>query len=123
MFIFGTVIWLVWLFASSAGVDALTALLAAFLLLGIAGWILGRWPARRIPSVFAAAVIILAVATPLYALWQFPAADSATLPARRRIQPSRLGALQPRSHRAIPRPGASRLCGLHRPLVPKLPSQ
>jgi thiol:disulfide interchange protein/DsbC/DsbD-like thiol-disulfide interchange protein len=78
VFIFGTVIWLVWLFASSAGVDALTALLAAFLLLGIAGWILGRWPARRIPSVFAAAVIILAVATPLYALWQFPAADSST---------------------------------------------
>jgi thiol:disulfide interchange protein len=78
VFIFGTVIWLVWLFASSAGVDALTALLAAFLLLGIAGWILGRWPARRIPSVFAAAVIILAVATPLYALWQFPAADSTT---------------------------------------------
>jgi thiol:disulfide interchange protein len=78
VFIFGTVIWLVWLFASSAGVDALTALLAAFLLLGIAGWILGRWPARRVPSVFAAAVIILAVATPLYALWQFPAADSST---------------------------------------------
>jgi thiol:disulfide interchange protein DsbD len=76
VFIFGTVIWLVWLFASSAGVDALTALLVAFLLLGIAGWILGRWPARRVPSVFAASVIILAVATPLYALWQFPAADS-----------------------------------------------
>jgi thiol:disulfide interchange protein len=76
VFIFGTVIWLVWLFASSAGVDALTALLAAFLLLGIAGWILGRWPARRLPSAFAAAVIILAVATPLYALWQFPASDS-----------------------------------------------
>ncbi len=76
VFIFGTVIWLVWLFASSAGVDALTALLVAFLLLGIAGWILGRWPARRLPSVFAVAVIVLAVATPLYALWKFPAADS-----------------------------------------------
>jgi thiol:disulfide interchange protein DsbD len=76
VFIFGTVIWLVWLFASSAGVDALTALLVAFLLLGIAGWILGRWPARRVPSVFAVAVIVLAVATPLYALWQFPATDS-----------------------------------------------
>jgi thiol:disulfide interchange protein len=78
VFIFGTVIWLVWLFASSAGVDALTALLVAFLLLGIAGWILGRWPARRLPSVFAVSVIVLAVATPLYALWQFPAADSGT---------------------------------------------
>ncbi len=76
VFIFGTVIWLVWLFASSAGVDALTALLVAFLLLAIAGWILGRWPARRVASVFAIAVIVLAVATPLYALWKFPAADA-----------------------------------------------
>ena len=37
VFIFGTVIWLVWLFASSAGVDALTALLGAFLLLANRG--------------------------------------------------------------------------------------
>jgi thiol:disulfide interchange protein len=76
VFIFGTVIWLVWLFASAAGVDALTALLGAFLLLAIAGWILGRWPARRVASAFAIAVIVLAVATPLYALWKFPAADA-----------------------------------------------
>ncbi len=74
--IFATVIWLVWLFASSAGFDALSALLAAFLLLAIAGWILGRWPARRVPSAFATAVIVLAVATPLYTLWKFPASDA-----------------------------------------------
>jgi len=74
--IFATVIWLVWLFASSAGVDALTALLAALLLLAIAGWILGRWPARRVASVFAISVIVLAVATPLYALWKFPPTDT-----------------------------------------------
>jgi thiol:disulfide interchange protein DsbD len=74
--IFATVIWLVWLFASSAGVDALTALLAALLLLAIAGWILGRWPARRVASVFAVSVIVLAVATPLYALWKFPPVDT-----------------------------------------------
>jgi thiol:disulfide interchange protein len=76
IFIFGTVIWLVWLFASTAGVDALTALLASFLLLAIAGWILGRWPARRVASAFAVTVIVLAVATPLYALWKFPASDA-----------------------------------------------
>jgi len=76
--IFGTVIWMVWLFGSSAGVDALAALLAAFLLLAIAGWILGRWPARRVASVFAVSVIVLAVATPLYALWRFPAAEAKT---------------------------------------------
>ena len=76
VFIFGTVIWLVWLFASTAGVDALTALLASFLLLAIAGWILGRWPARRVASAFAVTVVLLAVATPLYALWKFPASDA-----------------------------------------------
>ena len=70
--IFATVIWLVWLFASTAGNDALAALLGAFLLLAIAGWILGRWPARRMPSAFAMAVILLAIATPLYTLWKFP---------------------------------------------------
>ncbi len=76
--IFATVIWLVWLFASTAGVDAVAALLAAFLLLAIAGWILGRWPARRVASAFAISVIVLAVATPLYALWKFPAAAANT---------------------------------------------
>jgi thiol:disulfide interchange protein/DsbC/DsbD-like thiol-disulfide interchange protein len=80
--IFATVIWLVWLFASSAGVDALSALLAAFLLLGIAGWILGRWPARRVASAFAVSVIVLAVAVPLYALWKFPAGESTTARTR-----------------------------------------
>jgi thiol:disulfide interchange protein len=74
--IFGTVIWLVWLFASAAGVDALSALLAAFLLLAIAAWILGRWPAKRVSSAFALIVIALAVATPLYALWKFPATET-----------------------------------------------
>jgi thiol:disulfide interchange protein len=90
--IFATVIWLVWLFASSAGVDALTALLAAFLLLAIAGWILGRWPARRVASAFAITVIVLAVATPLYALWKFPAAETTTA--------SKAG-WEPYSHEAI----------------------
>jgi thiol:disulfide interchange protein/DsbC/DsbD-like thiol-disulfide interchange protein len=96
--IFGTVIWLVWLFGSAAGVDALAALLAAFLLLAIAGWILGRWPARRLGSVFAVCVIILAVATPLYALWRFPQADTTT--ARAGNGGSRAG-WEPYSHEAI----------------------
>jgi len=76
--IFGTVIWLVWVFASSAGVDALLALLSAFLLLAIAGWILGRWPARRVASGFAVTVIALAIAAPFYALWKFPAGETTT---------------------------------------------
>ena len=121
--IFATVIWLVWLFASSAGVDALTALLAALLLLAIAGWILGRWPARRVASVFAVSVIVLAVATPLYALWKFPAADTNSCPPRRRAaqagwEPYNRAAIE--QYRAA---GPSCVCRLHRPLVPELPGE
>lgn len=66
--IFATVIWMVWLFAQSAGNNALLGLLAAFLLLAVAAWILGRWPARRSASLAAVAVVALAVAAPIYAL-------------------------------------------------------
>ncbi len=66
--IFATVIWLVWVFTQAAGVTALVALLAGFLLLGIAGAVLGRYPARR-PAVLAAAlVLLLAVGLPVYAV-------------------------------------------------------
>ncbi len=64
--IFATVIWMVWLFAQSAGVNALIALLAAFLLLAIAGWVLGRWPAKLPATVTAIAIVALAIAAPLY---------------------------------------------------------
>ncbi len=66
--IFATVIWIVWLFTSSTSANALAGLLLAFLLLGVAGWVLGRWPARRIPFVTAAVIILLAVALPLWAV-------------------------------------------------------
>ncbi len=65
--IFATVIWLVWLFAQSAGANALIGLLGGFLLLAIAGWILGRWPAKGSASVIAVLVGLLAVALPIYA--------------------------------------------------------
>jgi len=64
--IFGTVIWLAWVLAQTRGAEAVAALLATFLLLAIAGWILGRWPARRIPSVAAGLVIVAAIATCVY---------------------------------------------------------
>ena len=56
--IFATVIWLAWVLAQAYGAGVLAALLAEFLLLAIAGWILGRWPARR--AGFAAAGIVIA---------------------------------------------------------------
>lgn len=46
--LFATVIWLVWVFGLQTGIDGATGLLAAMLLLGIAGWIVGRWNAYNI---------------------------------------------------------------------------
>lgn len=66
--VFATVIWLVWVFTQSAGVNALAGLLGGLLLLSVAGWILGRWPAKRLPLVFAVVVAAIAVAVPLYAV-------------------------------------------------------
>ncbi|MGC9159529.1 MAG: protein-disulfide reductase DsbD family protein, partial [Terracidiphilus sp.] len=45
--IFATVIWLVWVLGQAYGAGAVTALLSSFLLLAIAGWFLGHWPARN----------------------------------------------------------------------------
>jgi thiol:disulfide interchange protein DsbD len=64
--IFGTVIWLVWVLAQTRGAEAVAALLAAFLLLAVAGWIMGRWPAKRLPSLAAGLVIVGAIAVCIY---------------------------------------------------------
>ncbi len=69
--IFATVIWLVWLFTQSAGVNALIGLLAAFLLLAVAGWVLGRWPAKGLSTVIAALLLLAAIALPVYAMRRF----------------------------------------------------
>jgi thiol:disulfide interchange protein DsbD len=74
--IFGTVIWLVWVFAQLSGATALIGLLTAFLLLGIAGWVLGRWPARLPATVTAVAILALAIAAPVYAVRTFPPPQS-----------------------------------------------
>ena len=63
--IFATVIWLAWVLAKAYGAADLAALLADFLLLAIAGWFLGRWPAKRwstaVAAVILASVICIAV--------------------------------------------------------------
>ena len=38
-----TVIWLVWVLGIQAGINAVTSLLIALLIIGIAGWVYGRW--------------------------------------------------------------------------------
>ena len=56
--IFATVIWLAWVLAEAYGAGILAALLASFLLLAIAGWFLGRWPATRWASAVAAVIVL-----------------------------------------------------------------
>ncbi len=66
--IFGTVIWLAWVVANAYGATMLLPLLTTFLLLAIAGWFLGRWPAKRwssaVASLIAIAVVIIASIAP-----------------------------------------------------------
>ena len=56
--IFATVIWLAWVLAQAYGAALLAVLLIGFLLLAIAGWFLGRWPAKRWATVVAALIVL-----------------------------------------------------------------
>jgi thiol:disulfide interchange protein DsbD len=78
VFIFGTVIWLVWVIATAYGAGLLAALLASFLLLAIAGWFLGRWPARRWATAVVAMILLTVVAACVVAPKQFASAPSST---------------------------------------------
>ena len=60
--IFATVIWLAWVLAQGYGADLLAALLCIFLLLAIAGWFLGRWPAKRWAVIAGTIIVLCAVA-------------------------------------------------------------
>ena len=59
--IFGTVIWLAWVVAEAYGANLLLALLCIFLLLAIAGWFLGRWPAQRWATIVAVLILLTAL--------------------------------------------------------------
>jgi thiol:disulfide interchange protein DsbD len=64
--IFATVIWLAWVLAQAYGASVLSALLASFLLLAIAGWFLGRWPAKRWATAVAALILLGVIALAFY---------------------------------------------------------
>jgi thiol:disulfide interchange protein len=78
--IFGTVIWLAWVVAQAYGANLLLVLLSVFLLLAIAGWFLGRWPAKRGATAVAAFVLLLVVAACVIGPKKFGAAPS-SMPA------------------------------------------
>ena len=70
---FATVIWLTYvygsLFTSTAGTQGIyrvSLLLGCFLLLAVAGWVLGRWPARWTSTLAATLIAVVALAVPLY---------------------------------------------------------
>jgi len=56
--IFATVIWLAWVLAQAYGASLLAALLVSLLLLAIAGWFLGRWPAKRWATAVASVILL-----------------------------------------------------------------
>jgi thiol:disulfide interchange protein DsbD len=64
--IFITVIWLAWVLTKGYGADILWTLLASFLLLAIAGWFLGRWPAKRWSAAVAALILLGVVALAVF---------------------------------------------------------
>jgi thiol:disulfide interchange protein DsbD len=71
---FATVIWLVYvygsLFAGGAsggqGIYRVALLLGCFLMLAVAGWVLGKWPARWTSTIAAILVAAIGLAIPLY---------------------------------------------------------
>ena len=72
--IFATVIWLAWVLAQAYGAAMLAALLVSFLLLAIAGWFLGRWPAQRWATSIAAVILLGVVSVAVFAPGKLAAA-------------------------------------------------
>jgi thiol:disulfide interchange protein DsbD len=95
--IFATVIWLAWVLARAYGAGMLAALLANFLLLAIAGWFLGRWPARRWATAVASLVVLGVVAVSVLAPGRLVVASEASDP------PEMRGVWQPWSEAAVSR--------------------
>ena len=93
--IFATVIWLAWVLAQAYGASVLAALLTSFLLLAIAGWFLGRWPAKRWSAAVAALILLGVVALAIYG--QRLASESAGKPISEgtSAQPANSGAWEP----------------------------
>jgi thiol:disulfide interchange protein DsbD len=65
--IFGTVIWMAWVVSNAYGAAVLAALLVSFLLLAIAGWFLGRWPAKGWSATLASLIALCVIGISVYA--------------------------------------------------------
>jgi thiol:disulfide interchange protein DsbD len=116
--IFATAIWLAWVLVRAYGADMLLALLPSFLLLAIAGWFLGRWPAKRWATVAAAAILAGVIAVSVIAPSRLARASESTTTESRR-----LGALVGRDGEPLSGAGPAGAGGLYRKLVPELPGE
>jgi thiol:disulfide interchange protein DsbD len=65
--IFGTVIWMAWVIANAYGAEMVAALMVGLLLLAIAGWFLGRWPAKGWSAALAGLIMLAVVALSIFA--------------------------------------------------------
>jgi thiol:disulfide interchange protein DsbD len=95
--LFATVIWLAWVLAGGYGTGLLASLLGSFLLLAIAGWFIGRWPAKRWSAVVATVILLGVIALDAFAPQKLTTA-SETLSA-----PEMHGLWQPWSTEAVSR--------------------
>ena len=68
--IFLAVIWMAWVFFQITGSTGVAALLAGLLVTAVAGWALGRWPARRGSTIAALLLLVAAIALPMWAARQ-----------------------------------------------------
>ncbi len=121
--IFGTVIWLAWVVADAYGANLLLALLSIFLLLAIAGWFLGRWPAKRWATLVAVLLLLTALVACITAPRELADCARSTLVQEVRGTRVRVAALVGRCRPARTRRRPAGICGLHRQLVPELPGQ
>jgi thiol:disulfide interchange protein DsbD len=101
--IFVTVIWLAWVLAQAYGAALLAVLLASFLLLAIAGWFLGRWPARRWASVVAGLIVLTVVGVSVTAPRELAETPKAQAPLNAFGQGAVEGQWQPWSADAVSR--------------------
>jgi thiol:disulfide interchange protein DsbD len=64
--VFGAVIWLLWVFGQQSGIDQLILLLGSFLVISVGGWMLSRWSGNKVAIAASIALILAAVAYPMW---------------------------------------------------------
>jgi thiol:disulfide interchange protein len=87
--VFATVIWLAWVLAQAYGSAMLAALLVGLLLLAIAGWFLGRWPAKGWATAIAGLIVVGVIGLSVFTPGRFvqPASAATSSPIRSGWEP------------------------------------